>query len=59
MIFFSTNSYAFSIDTDRNECPVGNFICGDGGGRSIFVMENLKYEEAILFCENKNYSLCW
>ena len=58
MKFFSTNSCAFFLDTDSNECPVGNFICGDGGGKLIFVTENLKYEEAVLFCETKSYSLC-
>ena len=58
MKFLSTYSWAFSIDTESNDCHVGNFICGDDGGRFIFEMENLKYEEAFSFCEKKNYSLC-
>ena len=58
--FFSSNSCTFYLDTHRNICPVGNFICGNGRGDIfIFEMENLKYEEAILFCEKKNYFLCW
>ena len=59
MKFFSANSCTFFLDTDRNVCPFGNFICGDRDGNNFsFEMGKLKYEEAILFCQKKNYSLC-
>ena len=59
MKFFSANSCTFFLDTDRNVCPFGNFICGDRDGNNFsFEMGKLKYEEAILFCQKKNLSLC-
>ena len=55
-LFFSTNSCTFYLNTYKNQCPIGNFICVKPN-RFSFKNERLTYEEANLYCEMKNSTL--
>ena len=57
--FFSRSSCVFYLDTDLKTCPLGRFICSYPTINSFSVEKpKLTYQQAILFCDEKNSSLC-